>query len=361
MMTAAIEGGGVAALELRSVTCWLGSDPAIDGVDLEVAEGELVTLIGRSGAGKTTLLRAIAGLERVEGGVIIDGVDMTAVPPEQRDVSMVFQSNALFPTHTARGNVALPLKIRKMAAGEVMDRVRAEGRALGIEEVLDRWPEELSEGHQRLVQIARAMVRVPRLFLFDEPLEGLDPPTRKRLRDELRMLQAGYGVAMILATNDPAEALTMGDRVAVLERGRIVQLDRPRVLWRRPSTRSVAAITGPIGYIEVTVRKDGHRFRLGGPGVSLIAGSPGLSVLSGERALLGVRPDAVRLDPAGPIAATLGPLRRHGETIGRELTIGSTRVTSTVGVELDEGTRVRVALEHWSLFDDAGRLVAAGG
>ena len=178
----------------------------LTGLSLSIADGELVVIVGPSGSGKTSIIRAIAGLDSIDGGSVhFDMEDMTGVEVQARDVGIVFQSNALFPTHTARANVGFPLKVRSLNAATIKKRVDAEARALGIEQIMDRWPKQLSAGHQQLVQIARALVRVPNVLLLDEPMANLDQPTRKRLRQDLKDLQRGYGVTTVYATNDPVE------------------------------------------------------------------------------------------------------------------------------------------------------------
>jgi ABC-type sugar transport system ATPase subunit len=350
----------VAAVELQSVTRAAGGQLILDAVDLEVMDGELLALIGPSGSGKTSILRAVAGLDPlVSGRVIIGGVDVTTAHTRDRDVAMVFQEDVIFPNRTARGNVGFALSVRNMPPTELRNRVRAEARALDIEEVLDRWPDELAEGHLRLVQIARAMVRAPKVFLLDEPLARLDAGTRARLRRELRMLQSGYGVAMILATTDPEEAMAMADRLAVVAAGKILQVDEPVSVSRYPVSRTVAELTGMIGLVDVSVEPDGHGYRVAAPDVRLRAWAPALSRVG--RAVLGVRPDAIRADPAGPVAATVGRLVYCGNRTGRELVIGRSRIASLISTSRPEGTRLRVSFDRWHLFEPTGATICTVG
>jgi ABC-type sugar transport system ATPase subunit len=291
--------------------------------------------------------------------VIIDGVDVTTAHTRDRDVAMVFQEDVIFPNRTARGNVGFSLSVRKMPSTELRNRVRAEARALDIEEVLDRWPDELAEGHLRLVQIARAMVRVPKVFLLDEPLARLDVETKARLRRELRVLQSGYGVAMILATTDAEEAMAMADRLAVIVAGKILQVDEPVEVSRHPVSRTVAELTGEIGVVDVSVEPDGHGYRVAAPDIWLRAWAPALNRVG--KAALGVRPNAVRADPAGPVAATVGRLVYCGNRTGRELVIGQNRIESLISASLSEGTRLRVTFDRWHLFDPTGATICTVG
>jgi multiple sugar transport system ATP-binding protein len=352
----------VATIELESVTCFAGCDRVLDAVDLAIRDAELMALIGPSGSGKTSILRVIAGLDTVTSGrVLFDDVDMTSASTRERDVAMVFQPNTLFRAHTVRRNVGFPLWIRRRSRREIDQRVTAEARALDIEGVLDRWPDELSDGHQRLVQIARAMIRTPRVFLLDEPLARLDPPTRIKLRRELRTLQSGYGVAMVYATSNPEEALALGDRVAVVEGGRIVQVDEPRTLWHHPTNRSTAELTGPMAFIDVSVDRDGHGYTVSAPGLRLRAWTPALGDLPHGRAVVGVRPEDIRLADLGPITATLGRVVFDGAHRGREVVVGNSRLASRLEDTREDGTEVSIAFERWHMFHPSGSTICTVG
>lgn len=242
---------------------------ALGGVDLDVGDGELMAVVGVSGSGKTTLLRVIAGLDPVaSGSVLMDGRDVTDLDPGSRDVAMVFQFPHLLPHRNVGRNVAFPLEVRRQTVDEIRTRVGAEARALHIETLLERSPNELAAGEAQLVQIARALVRVPRVLLLDEPLARLDAHVRERMRRELRMLQRGYGVTTVLATNDPVEAMAMSDRLAVLDAGRVVQVGPPLEVYRSPVSLLVARLTGPLAITVLEVegrrvvraeRPDGER------------------------------------------------------------------------------------------------------
>ncbi|MDP9463535.1 MAG: ABC transporter ATP-binding protein, partial [Actinomycetota bacterium] len=225
----------MSTVELEHVTVRCSGTTLLDDVNLAVADGELIGVIGASGAGKTTLLRAIAGLEPLAAGSIrIGGVDVTDATPAARDVSMVFQTPVLIPHRDVQGNIAFPLEIRHQRAAEIATRVAAETRALHIEALLARSPRELSAGEAQLVQVARALVRMPSLLLLDEPLARLDAALTQHMRLELRSLQQGYGVTTLLATNDPVEAMALPDRLVVVEAGHVVQVGPPIEVYERP-------------------------------------------------------------------------------------------------------------------------------
>jgi ABC-type sugar transport system ATPase subunit len=202
---------------------------------------------------------------------------------------------------------------------------------------------------------------MPRLFLLDEPLARLDPPTRIRVRNEIKLLQAGYGVTMLYATNDPGEAMAVADRIAVIERGHIVQVDEPGTLWRHPMDRATAILAGAISLIDATVESSGEGFWVTAPGLRLRAWPPVLGQYVGARVHIGIRPEAVRLDPTAPTRATLGRFTFHGARAGRELNIGPHRVASHVGADRDEGDAVTVAFDHWLVFADGGATVCSIG
>lgn len=218
---------------------------ALDGLDLEVPDAELLVVVGPSGSGKSTLLRCIAGLEEVDGGVVfVGGRDVTQLEPGARDVSMVFQEYALFPHMTVADNISFGMRARKTASNEIDQKVAHAAEVLGLEETLMRRPAELSGGERQRVALARAIVRAPKAFLLDEPLSNLDAELRARTRAEIKQLQRDLGVTMIYVTHDQVEATTMGDRVAVLRDGRVEQVGRPQDVYRQPATAFVARFLG---------------------------------------------------------------------------------------------------------------------
>ena len=242
----------MARVEIKELGMWrvgLGTRGAwaLKGVSLTVADGEILAVVGPSGAGKTTLLRLIAGLDiPTEGSIAIDGQDMSGVAPQDRDVAMVFQSHALFPHLTARENIALGLVLRKRPRAEIERRVTEAAALLSLENCLDRSPAALSGGERQRVALGRALVRRPRLFLFDEPLSDLDTPLRMELQEEILRLHDRLGGTVIHVTHDQREALTLGDRVAVLHGGVIQQVADPLSLCHQPANPFVAGFIGSM-------------------------------------------------------------------------------------------------------------------
>ena len=254
----------MAAIEIEGVTKVYGNGfRAVDDVDLAIGDGEFVVLVGPSGCGKSTLLRMIAGLEEVtQGAVRIGGVDVTDLAPRHRDIAMVFQSYALYPHMSVRDNLGYGLKVRRVGKGETRSRVDAVAGLLGLTDLLDRKPGQLSGGQRQRVAMGRAIVREPRAFLMDEPLSNLDAKLRVAMRASLAQLHAKLGVTTIYVTHDQTEAMTLGQRVAVMCDGRIVQFDEPQALYRRPRDLFVAAFIGSpsMNLVEATIEDGVVRF-----------------------------------------------------------------------------------------------------
>ena len=219
--------------------------PAVDGVDLSTAEGEYLVLLGPSGCGKTTLLRTIAGLEHPTGGdVLIGGAVVTGLPPRVRKIAMVFQSYALYPHKSVLGNIVFPLKAESIGRAEREDKARWAAELLGLGHLLDRKPRQLSGGERQRVALARAMVRDPRVFLLDEPLSNLDAKLRASARDELKRFQQRVGTTTIYVTHDQAEAMGLGDRIAVMNHGVVRQIGHPAEVYDHPADTFVATFIG---------------------------------------------------------------------------------------------------------------------
>jgi ABC-type sugar transport system ATPase subunit len=276
---------GGPGLELAGVHAGYGDTDVLRDVDLTVARGELLVVLGQSGAGKSTLLRVVAGLEPATRGTVrIAGRDVTRLRPGQRNVSMVFQSYALFPHLTVADNIGFGLTVRDVPKSEARHRIQRAAEAVGCEHLLSRRPGQLSGGERQRVALARALVREPDVFLLDEPLSNLDAELRVRTRTELRALHDRVGTTMLHVTHDQTEALVLGDRVAVLRDGRIEQVAAPEEIWRRPATSFVA------------------RF-VGSPSMNLLPADgplPVPGVPPDPARQIGLRPEAVRLgDPVG--------------------------------------------------------------
>src|SRR5215218_6645517 len=236
----------MATVETRRLTKQFGDNPpAVDSIDLVSAEGEFLVLLGPSGCGKTTLLRMIGGLEiPTVGQVWIGGHNVTRLPPRARKIAMVFQSYALYPHMSVRQNIAFPLKAQKVSKDEQRKKIEWAASILGIEMLLDRKPRQLSGGQRQRVALARALVRDPNVFLLDEPLSNLDAQRRASARDELQQFQRRVGTTTIYVTHDQVEAMGMGDRIAVIDRGKIRQLGTPKEIYDDPADTFVATFLG---------------------------------------------------------------------------------------------------------------------
>lgn len=250
----------MADLHVDALDVRFGDVHALRSMTLEVGDGEVVTVLGPSGSGKSTLLRAVAGLVPVAAGRIrLGGRDVTTLAPGDRDVAMVFQSYALFPHLDVAGNIGFGLTVRRTPKAEREERVRAAARLVGCDTLLDRRPDELSGGERQRVALARALVRSPRAILLDEPLASLDVGLRAALRAELRALQRAVGTTTVHVTHDQVEALTLGDRVVVVDRGVVQQVGTPGELWWQPANRFVATFVGsPAMNVLPTCRVEGE-------------------------------------------------------------------------------------------------------
>src|SRR5437588_6227830 len=294
----------MAEIVLEHVTKVFGGDVvAVDDVSLEIESGEFLVLVGPSGCGKSTLLRMLAGLEEVTGGAIsIDGRDVTELPPRSRDIAMVFQNYALYPHMTVRENLGYGLKVRKTAKSEISTRVERVAQLLGLDDLLDRRPAALSGGQRQRVAMGRAIVREPKAFLMDEPLSNLDAKLRVNMRSQLSALHARLGTTTVYVTHDQVEAMTLGQRVAVMRDGRIQQVDTPQVLYRKPANLFVAAFIGSPAMNLVDARIAGDRVEFADFRIPLSpANRPEAGV---QRVVLGIRPeafeDAAFADPSLP-------------------------------------------------------------
>src|SRR6266581_507804 len=357
----------MARVALRHLTKGFGSGakPVLQDLSLEVSEGELLVLLGPSGCGKTTALRCIAGLESPDAGeILIGGRDVTHLPPAERDVAMVFQNYALYPHLTARQNIAFPLEMRRLPRPEVARRVEETAGRLGLGALLDRRPAQLSGGQRQRVALGRAIVRAPQVFLFDEPLSNLDARLRVEMRAELLKLHRALRATMVYVTHDQVEAMTMGQRIAVLHEGRLRQLGSPAEIYQRPADVFVARFLGNPGMNILAGVAEVKKGRGKGDG-GRVAHCGGLQVplalpdYAGDLQL-GVRPEDVSLCPPGggvgdadvtvvePLGSeTLVHLEADSQRLVARLPgIAAAAPETRVGVHID-GARIH-------LFDAAG-------
>jgi multiple sugar transport system ATP-binding protein len=337
----------------RATRVYPGSDvPAVDALDLEVADGEFMVLVGPSGSGKTTALRMLAGLEEVDAGAVyIAGRDVTDDPPKRRDVAMVFQNYALYPYLTVAANIAFPLRMAKVPKAEREARVREVAELLELTPFLERKPGQLSGGQRQRVAMGRAIIRQPRVFLMDEPLSNLDAKLRVQMRADIAELQGRLGVTTVYVTHDQAEAMTLGHRVAVLKDARLQQCDTPRALFDRPVNTFVAGFVGSpsMNLCRVPCAADGSISfggveierppGLNGAGAAAANGRPGV--------IVGVRPEALELASAG-LDANVEAVEELGSDAyifcSAELADGPARLIARVDARRAPARGERVAL-----------------
>ncbi|MFN3525252.1 MAG: ABC transporter ATP-binding protein [Paracoccus sp. (in: a-proteobacteria)] len=325
------------AIEFRSVVKRYGEARAVDGIDLSIAKGELVTFLGPSGCGKTTSLRLIAGLELpTEGQVFIAGRDVSRDPASARNVGMVFQSYALFPHMNVLDNVAYGPVIRGVKRAQAQERAREILDQVGLGGLHQRLPSELSGGQQQRVAVARAIVQQPDVILFDEPLSNVDAKLRRKVREEIRSLQRRFGLTAVYVTHDQEEALAVSDRIVVMDRGRIAQLGTPADLYERPASPFIADFIGDANLIAGQVAAG----QFSAPGFSLpVAGPDGAATLS-------LRPERIGLSPGGPglvrMATYLGSRIEYTVAVPSGDLLVSRPITEAV---LPVGTNVHIHIQ----------------
>jgi len=358
-------------LQLERVIKRFGSVTVINGVSLEARKGEFVVFVGPSGCGKSTLLRMIAGLEEVtEGDVHIDGRVVTAVEPADREVSMVFQSYALYPHMSVFDNIAFGLKMAKMPRDEIGKRVDEAARILQIEALLDRKPRQLSGGQRQRVAIGRAIVRHPKIFLFDEPLSNLDADLRTQMRVEIAKLHRQLGVTMVYVTHDQIEAMTLADRIVVLRSGVVEQIGSPTDLYDRPANTFVAGFIGSpkMNFIRARVEAVdpqgitvSHEAFAGGTLVAPRSSAGAVEV--GAPITIGLRPENLVIGSANPLLELVADV---SENLGGATQVhaaapdgGIVTIVANGRPKIGRGDRLPVGLGsgHVYLFDEAGRSI----
>jgi len=344
------------AVDVKGVTKRFGNVIAVNDFDLQVEQGELVTLLGPSGCGKTTTLRIVAGFERPDkGNIFIFGREVTYVPPEKRDVGMVFQNYALFPHMSVFQNVAFPMRLAKRPKDEIREKVREYLSLVRLEGLENRYVTQLSGGQKQRVALARALARSPNILLLDEPLSALDAKIRVQLREEIRQLQQKLGITTIYVTHDQEEALSISDRVVVMNEGRIEQIGSPDDVYFYPLTLFVATFVGTMNFIEgeVVSAVNGHKLRWQDRLLSLPnERSPAL----GDKAMIAIRPERMA------IFADEGEVPSGHNVVCGEVQF-ATFLGSTMRVEvlLEDGTVIKVDMPTKSgLRPSKGQKVFVG-
>lgn len=354
-----------------------GGHCAVDRFSLTVADGEFLVLVGPSGCGKSTTLRMVAGLEEISEGTIgIGGRCVNTVPPKDRDIAMVFQNYALYPHMTVFDNMAFALKLRGLSKREIEERVGECADILGLGGLLKRLPKQLSGGQRQRVAVGRAIVRKPKVFLFDEPLSNLDAKMRVEMRSEISRLHRRLNATMIYVTHDQVEAMTMGDRIVVMDRGKIQQADKPLDVYRRPSNLFVAGFIGtpPMNFLRGRFERcvDGGAWHFSHAGGVLVLPDPqalSFGVQSGCDVVMGIRPEALSA-AASPscapfILGTVDVAEPMGsETVLHLVTTDGTRITARVSADCPcrpgETVSLTVQMDRVLFFDArTGRVLGA--
>ena len=320
-------------LRLENVVKDYGNGMGVEGVSLEIEDGEFFVILGPSGSGKTTTLRMIAGLETVDSGrIFVDNTEITDFPPNWKNMAMVFQNYALYPFLSVRQNLEFPLKKRKVKKEEIDIKIEKISKTLGITEILDSKPGQISGGQRQRVALGRALIREPLLFLMDEPLSNLDAKLRTSMRAELKRLQKEFAITTVYVTHDQIEAMTLADRVAVMNKGRIVQLGKPDDIYNNPNSYFVATFVGDpqMNILKGRLEKQGKKFSLTFSGCSIsIDGSDIQADSNSLDVRVGFRPEAItRVDSNG--------------------------ISARISVIQDLGNR---RLEHYSVSEDGSEVI----
>jgi spermidine/putrescine transport system ATP-binding protein len=350
----------MALLEIRNVTRRFGDFVAVDGVSLSIEAGEFFCLLGPSGCGKTTLLRMIAGFDAPDGGSIwIDGKDMSGIPPEARNVHTVFQSYALFPHMTVADNIAFPLKMARMPPAQIRAKVQEALEDVSLTGMSGRYPNALSGGQRQRVAVARALVTRPKLLLLDEPLAALDPKLKEKMQLELIELQKEVGVTFVYVTHDQQEALALAHRMAVMNQGRIEQVDEPSRLYGFPINRFVADFIGTCNILDAeVVRIDSGRMRLRITGLGEVEALQTDGARQGAKGALALRPEQVS------IGQQLEPRPDENHFTGKVFDFLYLGDVTVYVVELLNGTRIEAMLPNSApgraKFFEPGDAVAIG-
>jgi multiple sugar transport system ATP-binding protein len=343
----------MAQVQVRKVRKAFGAVEIIHGVDIDIADGEFVVLVGPSGCGKSTLLRMIAGLESISAGTIAIGARVVNnLPPSERDIAMVFQNYALYPHMKVRDNMAFSLRLRKMDRAVVAERVNRAAGILGLASLLDRYPRQLSGGQRQRVAMGRAIVRDPQVFLFDEPLSNLDAKLRVQMRTEIKELHQRLRTTTVYVTHDQVEAMTMADKIVVLQDGRIEQIGAPLELFDRPANTFVAGFIGSpaMNLLKGTVADDGT-VEING---SRLAVAGNHAAAEGEAVLFGIRPEHLELSPEG-VPARIAVVEPTGSETLVFLRFGESEIVALFRERHDfkpgDTVHLRPRVDHVHLFN----------
>ena len=346
---------------LDAFTKKFGTQTVIDSMTLEVNDGEMLALLGPSGCGKSTTLFAICGIHQVSGGRIVFGErDVTRVASQQRNVGVVFQSYALYPHMTVAENIAFPLQMKKLNAADISREVKAMAELVHVEQLLHRRPAELSGGQQQRVALARALVRKPDVLLLDEPLANLDAKLRLEMRSEIRRLQLETGITAILVTHDQVEAMSMCDRIAIMNEGRILQIATPAQMYRNPRDAFVAGFLGnpPIAFLRGAVAAGG--FALDNSEVILPLPIHLPTPADGTRLLLGIRPEIIGSQGDIPVRGRITFVEAQGRENLYDLLLPSGDVLRSIqpmrdDIAVNDEVEWRMARDRILVFDEAGQ------
>jgi putrescine transport system ATP-binding protein len=338
-------------LRIEAVRKTFGNFTAVDDLSLDIQAGEFFALLGPSGCGKTTLLRMLAGFETPDAGrILLDGADIAAVLPHQRPVNMMFQSYALFPHLNVRDNISFGLKNTGLTRAGIDDRVGEMLDLVKLKGLESRKPHQLSGGQKQRVALARALARRPQLLLLDEPLAALDKKLREETQSELIALQRRLGTTFVIVTHDQDEAMTMADRIGVVNNGRLDQVATPRQLYEAPESRWVAGFVGDINLIEGEVTQhDGHRLTIATIGAGTLLAAEPRQKIEGTAVCLAIRPEKIRLSRMGPAAERGMGGMNSAEGVVSE--VGYLGGLSVYRITLDHGATLRAALANTARLD----------
>jgi multiple sugar transport system ATP-binding protein len=338
----------MSSVEIRDVRKSFGAVSIIEGVTVDIADGEFLVLVGPSGCGKSTLLRMVAGLETITGGEIaIDGRVVNKLEPKERDIAMVFQNYALYPQMTVAQNLGFALELARLGKDEIKQKIATAAASLGLEPLLGRYPRQLSGGQRQRVAMGRAIVRDPKVFLFDEPLSNLDAKLRVQVRGEIKELQRRLKTTTIYVTHDQVEAMTMGDKIVVLNGGRVEQIGAPLDLYDRPANRFVATFLGSpaMNLIEGKIDSNGARLELPDGHSTAIGSAP--VAWAGRKVLFGIRPEAIRIDPEAGLPCLVSLVEPTGSETHLIAQAGQTEIIAVLKerTQIHEGDNVKLSFD----------------